>query len=109
MRTIVPSVRTFVLICVLSLFTIRSSAQSISTGNGRFEVGLGIGPLFFLGDLGGGLGKGTTFIKDLNWSTINLAKGVYVNVYPTEWLGFRLALNQGVLEGFDSLIKSNGG
>jgi hypothetical protein len=109
MRTTVQGVRTFVLIAVLALLVSRSHAQSISTGNGKFEVGLGIGPLFFLGDLGGNLGEGTRFVKDVNFSTINLAKGLYVNVYPKEWLGFRLAINQGRLEGYDSVISGNGG
>lgn len=109
MRTTVPGVRTLVLIFVLALSSLRSSSQSITTGNGRLELGLGIGPLFFLGDLGGNQGTGTRFIKDLNISTINLAKGVYAAVYPAEWLGFRFAINQGKLEGYDSLIKDKGG
>jgi hypothetical protein len=109
MRPIVPSVRTVVLILSLALFTNRSSAQSITTGNGKVEIGLGFGPLFFLGDLGGNFGQGTTFVKDVNWGAVNLAKGIHLTVYPTEWLGFRLAVNQGVLEGYDSLIRSKGG
>jgi len=109
MRTIVPSVRTFVLICFFSLLFLRSQAQSISTGNGKFEIGIGVGPLFFLGDLGGNLGKGTRFVKDLNFSVTQFVKGVYVNYYPTEWLGFRVAVNHGKLEGYDSLISDQGG
>ena len=109
MRTNVPGVRTVVLILFLALSSLRSSAQSITTGNGRLEVGLGLGPLFFLGDLGGNRGVGTRFVKDLNFSTINLAKGVFVAVYPTEWLGFRFAINQGLLEGYDSVISNKGG
>jgi hypothetical protein len=109
MRTTVPSVRTLVLILLLSIASQRSFSQSITTGNGKIEIGIGIGPLVFLGDLGGNYGQGTAFIKDVNFSTINLAKGVFVNVYPTEWLGFRFAVNQGRLEGYDSVIKDKGG
>ena len=109
MRTNVHSVRTVVLILALAFSSLRSSSQSITTGNGRVELGLGIGPLFFLGDLGGNHGEGTRFVKDLNISTINLAKGLYVAVYPAEWLGFRFAINQGRLEGYDSLIRDKGG
>jgi hypothetical protein len=65
MRTNVHSVRTLVLILALALSSLRSSSQSITTGNGRIEVGLGLGPLVFLGDLGGNYGKGTRFIKVL--------------------------------------------
>src|SRR5579875_2182754 len=108
MRTIVPGVRTFVLICVF-FFSSHSFAQSITTGNGKFEVGLGLGPMFFLGDLGGNYGKGTTFVKDINLPLTKVGKGLYANVYPAEWLGFRVALNQGVIEGYDSIIRSKGG
>jgi hypothetical protein len=109
MRTTVPGVRTLVLIFFFSFLIQRSSAQSITSGNGKFEVGLGIGPLVFLGDLGGNYGTGTTFVKDVNFSTINLAKGLFVAYHPTEWLGFRLAINQGRVEGYDSLINDKGG
>ncbi|HVF81065.1 MAG TPA: hypothetical protein VM884_03990, partial [Flavisolibacter sp.] len=109
MRRTVQVVRATVLICVLSLGTFFSNAQSIATPNGKFEIGLGLGPLIFLGDLGGGLGKGTYFIKDVNLPVTKMAKGLFVNYYPQEWLGFRVALNHGVLEGADSLIKEKGG
>ena len=108
MRTIVPGVRTLVLITALAL-SLQSKSQSITTGNGKVEIGLGLGPLFFLGDLGGNGGTGKRFVKDLNFSTTNLVKGLYVNLYPAEWIGFRLAVNQGRLEGYDSLITDKGG
>jgi hypothetical protein len=110
MRTTVPSVRTLVLICFLSLLAARSFSQSITTGNGKVEVGLGIGPLFFLGDLGGNSGVGkSTWLKDVQFPLVNLSKGLYITAYPAEWLGFRLAVNQGRLEGYDSVIKDKGG
>lgn len=109
MRTIVPSVRTLVLIVVFASLSSRTFSQSITTGNGKIEVGLGLGPLFFLGDLGGNRGLGTRFIKDVNLPVTKFAKGVYVNIYPAEWLGFRVAVNQGKLEGYDSLIRGKGG
>jgi hypothetical protein len=109
MRTIVPSVRTFVLICFLFASVSKSFSQSITTGNGKVEIGLGFGPLFFLGDLGGNKGYGTRFVKDVNFPITKIQKGLYANIYPAEWLGFRIALNQGKLEGSDSLIRSKGG
>ncbi len=108
MRTTVPGVRTIVLITVLSLVSFASFSQSISSGNGKYEFGLGLGPLFFLGDLGGNAGVGKTFVKDVNVPLTKLSKGLYVNVYPAEWLGFRLALNHGILEGDDSKIQQKG-
>jgi hypothetical protein len=110
MRTIVPGVRTLVLICFSFLLTTRSTSQSITTGNGKIEVGLGIGPLFFLGDLGGNPGVGkSTWLKDVQFPLTKMAKGIYANVYPAEWLGFRIAINQGKLDGYDSVIKDKGG
>lgn len=110
MRTTVPGVRTLVLIICLVLSFTRLFSQSITAGNGKFEVGLGIGPLFFLGDLGGNKGVGqSTWLKDVQFPLVNLSKGIYATVYPAEWLGFRIAINQGKLEGYDNTIKDKGG
>ena len=110
MRTTVPGVRTLVLISCLLLLTTRSNSQSITAGNGKLEVGLGIGPLFFLGDLGGNPGVGqSTWLKDVQFPLVNLSKGIYATIYPAEWLGFRIAINHGKLEGYDSVIKDKGG
>jgi hypothetical protein len=38
-----------------------------------------------------------------------MQKGLFVNYYPKEWIGFRLAANHGVLEGADSIINEKGG
>ena len=65
--------------------------------------------MVFLGDLGGHAGKGTTFIKDYNMNTTKLAVGLYGAAYPTQWLGFRLSLNFGSIEGSDQDIKPKGG
>jgi hypothetical protein len=110
MRTIVLSVRTLVLICILSLTSRQSFSQSITTGNGKVEFGIGVGPMFFLGDLGGNAGVGqSTWLKDVSFPLTRLAKGAYINIYPSEWLGFRLAINQGKVDGYDSRIKDKGG
>lgn len=109
MRTTVLGVRTLVLICVFLASSLSSFSQSITTGNGKYEFGVAIGPIFFLGDLGGNQGIGRNNLKDVNMPLTNLAKGLFINVYPTEWLGFRLAVNQGKLEGYDNIIKDKGG
>lgn len=109
MRTIVLSVRTLVLICLFN-FSTRAYSQSIVTGNGKIELGIGVGPLFFLGDLGGNAGVGqSTWLKDVSFPLTKLSKGLYVNVYPTEWLGFRLAINQGKIDGYDYKTVDKGG
>jgi len=109
MRTHVHLVRLSVFICLFTFTFSQSRAQSISTGDGKFEIGLGLGPMFFLGDLGGSAGTGKTFIKDLDFPLTKLNKGLFVNYYPTEWLGFRLAANMGAVEGDDALAPNKGG
>jgi len=109
MRTSVPFVRLSVLVCFLTFFSLQSFSQSISTGNGKLEIGLGIGPMFFLGDLGGAKGVGKTFIKDLDVPLTKLNKGLYINYYPTEWFGLRVAGNLGYVEGDDAQAPAKGG
>jgi hypothetical protein len=107
MRAFVLCTRAAVLFCLLITARFSSYAQSLSYG--KVELGVGVGPLVFLGDLGGNMGKGTTLVKDVNLAVTNIAKGAYVNWHPTEWLAFRAAFNTGRLEGADSLIKDKGG
>lgn len=109
MKTSVLSVRLSVLICLFSIISLQSHSQSITTGNGKVEIGVGLGPMFFLGDLGGSQGVGKTFIKDLDLPLTKLNKGIYLNFYPAEWLGFRLAGNLGMVEGDDSQAPAKGG
>ena len=108
MRAIVHLTRTLVTVILLSL-SLFSNSQSISFGDGKYEVGLGLGPSFFLGDLGGATGIGKPFIKDLDLPLTKFSKGIYVNVYPTEFFGIRLAVNQSFLEGSDDEVNLAGG
>jgi hypothetical protein len=94
---------------LLFISSFRSFSQSITTGDGKLEIGIGLGPLIFLGDLGGNRGLGRTFVKDINFPITKLCKGIYINIAPTEWLGFRIAANQGMLEGDDKLAPNAGG
>ncbi len=109
MKTTVPILRASVFVFLFTFTFNQSFSQSITTGNGKIEIGIGLGPAFFLGDLGGTTGEGRTFIKDVNLPLTKLSKGAYINIYPTEWLGFRLALNHTKLEGYDSIINNKGG
>jgi hypothetical protein len=109
MRTSLLLVRLSVLICFFTLFSLQSNSQSISSANGKFELGLGIGPMFFLGDLGGSAGVGKTFVKDLDIPLTKLNKGLYLNYYPAEWLGVRIAGNMGYVEGDDAEAPAKGG
>lgn len=98
-----------VLFLTLGILPNRSHAQSFSSGNGKWEIGLGFGPMFFLGDLGGTAGIGKPFVKDLDFPMTKLAKSLYGSYYPSEWLGFRLSLNHGVIEGDDAQAPNKGG
>lgn len=93
----------------LSIFSTPLFSQSLLFKDSKFEVGFGMGPSFFLGDLGGTYGPGKPFIRDINFPLTKLAKGVFFIVYPKEWVGFRLALNHSFLEGDDNLINPKGG
>ena len=106
---VVSAVHILVLFSTLNLFSLCSFSQSITTGNGKFEVGLGFGPMFFLGDLGGGAGIGRDFLKDLDFPLTKFSKMIYANVYPAEWLGFRVALNHGQLSGNDAEAPNKNG
>ncbi|HLG38107.1 MAG TPA: hypothetical protein VI461_00515 [Chitinophagaceae bacterium] len=108
MRTHLPCVR-FIVLSLLLTFSFQSHSQSITTNNGKFEIGLGFGPMFFLGDLGGSKGVGKRFIKDLDFPLTNISKNLYAVYYPSEWLGFRIAINHGLLEGDDAQAPNKGG
>lgn len=85
-----------------------SAFSQLSAGT-YWEGGISIAPSNFLGDLGGNVGKGTTFLKDNNFNQTRFIAGAYVAVYPAEWLGGRFAINYGRLSGDDAVIKGKGG
>ncbi|MES2891608.1 MAG: hypothetical protein V4725_06335 [Bacteroidota bacterium] len=96
------------LICIFC--STSTSAQHFVLGNEKLKVeaGLNFGPTFFLGDLGGHRGKGTTFVKDLNLKLTKVMKGAFIAVYPNQWLGFRAAAQVTYVEGRDELITTKG-
>jgi hypothetical protein len=106
---IVSAVPVLALMISLNLFSARAFSQSITTGDGKVELGLGFGPMFFLGDLGGAAGIGTNFLRDLDFPVTKFSKMIYANYYPAEWIGFRLALNHGALAGDDAQAPNKGG
>lgn len=100
----------FIIITISALFSEKSYSQSLIFGNEkkRFEIGINIGPSFFLGDLGGHKGKGTRFVKDLNLPLTEIMTGAFITYYPNEWLGFRGAAQFGKISGEDNLITTKG-
>lgn len=97
-------------IYITFLFSVKSFSQSIifQTDKIIWEAGINVGPSFFLGDLGGNAGKGTRFLKDVNLQFTNIMKGVFLTAYPSDWLGVRLAVQSGMLEGDDAVINTKG-
>jgi hypothetical protein len=98
------------MLTTIILFSEVSFSQSVIIGNeqSRFEVGINVGPDFFLGDLGGHRGKGTRFIKDLNLPLTEMMAGVFATLYPNQWLGLRFAAQYGKISGNDDLITTRG-
>jgi hypothetical protein len=96
----------FLLVVTLSLHFPTFSQDDLKNTT---EAGFTVGPMVFLGDLGGHAGKGTTFLKDYNMTETKLAFGGFYTAYPQPWLGFRLSLTYGTIAGDDGLIKNKGG
>lgn len=99
----------FFILLTMTSFKIGNS-QSVIVGNEktRVEVGINIGPSFFLGDLGGHRGEGRRFIKDLNLPLTEIMAGAFITFYPNEWLGVRAAAQYGKISGDDATITTNG-
>lgn len=97
------------LICIGFLHN-SSFSQHLILGNEKFkiEAGLNFGPTFFLGDLGGGYGKGTTFLKDLDLEETRFMKGAFISIYPADWIGLRVAGQITYLSGQDNNISTEG-
>ncbi|MDE3213683.1 MAG: hypothetical protein KGM98_10655 [Bacteroidota bacterium] len=103
-------IRGLLLITLSVFFAFSGTSQSLMFGNGptQIEAGINVGPMFFLGDLGGHAGKGTPFLKDLNLPLTKVDKGLFVTVYPNSWFGLRFAVDFGKMDGFDSIINTKG-
>jgi len=100
----------FIIPALFLAFASKSFGQSLVFGGekSRVEVGINVGPLFFLGDLGGHRGKGTPFLKDLNLPLTKIMTSVFGTIYPNEWMGVRVAADFGRLDGSDAIINTQG-
>lgn len=97
------------MLLVCFIIVSNSYSQSFLFGQKvKWEVGLNFGPSFFLGDLGGNSGKGTNNLKDMNLEFTKMMKGVFVTMYPKDWVGLRLAADITYLEGSDDIITTTG-
>jgi hypothetical protein len=108
MKTGLHSIRKCLCTLTIVLAFYSTSYSQLSAGN-YFEAGLTVGPMVFMGDLGGHYGIGTTFLKDYNMNATKLTFGIYLAAHPSEVLGIRLSANFGSLEGDDNYIVNKGG
>jgi hypothetical protein len=99
-----PKIKCFLLL-FLPLFG--WSQFGIITDKSNWEIGLNIGPMNFLGDLGGNKGKGTLGPKDNNIPMTNFNFGISASYFPKKWLAARLAFSLGRMEGDDRIIKAD--
>ncbi len=101
------TLQVFLYALLLMIFSTNTVSAQIgfTTANSRFEIGLNVGPMNFLGDLGGNRGKGSIGPKDNNVPVTNMIGGFSASYYPSEIMGFRIAGNIGTMEGDDRLIK----
>ncbi len=67
----------------------------------KVELGVNTGPLFFLGDLGGNVGAGSRFFKDIDWPETKLGAGIQLNFFPNNWISLRTAFYHGAVAGND--------
>ena len=72
-----------------------------------FEVGASLGGMNCLTDLGGGKGKGSKFIKDINFKNTQLAGGLYFAATYNNAVTLRLEAAFGQVKGYDSILKKN--
>ena len=109
-RLLAPWHTCFIFIFLSFSLHSKSFPQSLVFGNEKtkIEVGINIGPSLFIGDLGGNQGKGERFIKDVNLDLTQIMKGVFITVYPNEWLGIRAAAQLGKLKADDNIIDTKG-
>lgn len=95
--------------CALFLLTVTLLSPTTFSQSRKVDAGITIGPCNLLGDLGGNLGRGTTFLKDNNFSQTKIMVGAHLTVAMNNWLSVRAALNQGSLSGDDAIIVAKGG
>lgn len=68
----------------------------------QHEIGIGLGTTHFLGDLGGGPGNGTIFLKDIDLRATRPSVGVFYRYNFAKVLAVRTELLYGMLYGNDA-------
>jgi hypothetical protein len=90
----------YILLCILHLSFAGNTQDKLGIFR-KVELGVSTGPLFFLGDLGGNVGAGSRFFKDIDWPETKLGAGIQLNFFPTNWISLRTAFFHGAVAGND--------
>lgn len=109
------SLKSIVILWVVSLCTYESSGQYYFYDNERlepavlWEAGVSVGGMNALTDLGGKQGVGKGFIKDLNGKHYNFAGGFYIGALYHQTIGGRLDVTFGTVSGSDNVLMGDVG
>lgn len=88
------------------------SSQALISRDRQMEFGAQVGVVNYLGDIQGNAGAGTNNLKDLNLPNSKPIFGAFYVFYPDyekSRIGWKIAVNSGVIHGADSLIPNEGG
>lgn len=94
------------------LLNLLALPQALISRDRQMEFGFQIGAINYLGDIQGNKGIGTNNLKDLNLPNSKPVYGAFYVFYPDyekSRIGWKIALNSGVIHGADSLIENKGG
>jgi opacity protein-like surface antigen len=96
---------------VMLLISVRSSAQYYFYNDSYyetpllFEVGVSVGAINCLTDIGGDKGIGAKFTKDLNLGRTEFTGGAYLSLMYKYTFGLRFEANFGKVSAFDSVLS----
>lgn len=96
---------------VMLLITVRSSAQYYFYNDSyydtplMFEVGVSVGAMNCLTDIGGNKGIGAKFTKDLNIGRTEFTGGAYMAMMFKYTVGLRFEANFGRISAYDSVLS----
>lgn len=105
-------VLTSYLSALMLFISVRSSAQYYFYNDSyydtplMFEVGVSVGAMNCLTDLGGAKGIGAKFTKDLNIGRTEFTGGAYLALMFKNTVGLRLEANYGRVSAYDSVLKN---
>lgn len=71
------------------------------------EAGISVGGMNCLTDLGGRKGKGSRFLKDINWNKSHLCAGVYFSLLYNQLFALRAEASMGKVSADDNVLRED--